>query len=155
MPNIPVLAILWELEKKPPWMGPIKKAALRAGREPTLVLLAGALVVTSYLAAMHLSKGTAAFLAFAPLLESTTAEDVDLSWHPPVDSQVNSLDSALTSDGVYGFIFDSSETPDEDYGTYNWCNMPHVRSAEYARPSPEYELQYVELVSSIVPEGKP
>ncbi|MBE3049928.1 hypothetical protein IMZ48_47005 [Candidatus Bathyarchaeota archaeon] len=95
---------------------------------------------------MHFSKSSAALLAFAPL-PAFTAEDPNPRWHPPANSQINDLDSALNSDGVYGFIFDSSETPDEAYGTYNWCNMPHVRATEYIKPPPEYELQYVELVS--------
>ena len=130
-------------------MDPFKKAALRASRDPALVLLGGT-IVASYFAAMYVSKHTAAILASAPLL--ATAAEVDSSWHPPASSQVNDLNSALTSDGVYGFIFDSSETPDGDYGTYNWCNMPHVRATEYVRPPPEYELQYVELVSPPLPQ---
>lgn len=77
----------------------------------------------------------------------------DLSWHPPRKTDVNNLTTALTGEGVYGFIFNTSETPDEVYGIYNWCNMPHVRSTEYAKASDEYELQYVEIVShpSLIP----
>lgn len=68
-------------------------------------------------------------------------------WHAPSKGDVNDLGKALHSEGVYGFIFDSSHTPDEKYGTYNYCNMPHVRRNEYVKPDDEYELQYVELVS--------
>ncbi|KAF4125943.1 2-phosphoxylose phosphatase [Geosmithia morbida] len=74
-----------------------------------------------------------------------TGDHVD-AWHAPVKWEVNSLDKVLNSEGVYGFIFNSSDTPDSDYGTYNYCNMPHVRAKEYIRPSKEYELQYVELI---------
>lgn len=71
---------------------------------------------------------------------------VDLSWHAPSRSRVNNLTAALTDSGVYGFIFNSSVTPDDEYGTYNWCNMPHVRRAEYERAPAEYRLRYVEVV---------
>lgn len=72
---------------------------------------------------------------------------IDLSWYPPSRTDLNNLTAALTGDGVYGFIFDTSETPDEVYGSYNWCNMPHVRRTEYVKASDEYELEYVEIVS--------
>ena len=69
-------------------------------------------------------------------------------WHAPAQTHVNNLTSALTETGVYGFIYDSSHTPDESYGTYNWCNMPHVRRQEYVKPGSEFKLQYVEVVSN-------
>ena len=31
-------------------------------------------------------------------------------------------------------------------GTYNWCNMPHVRPQEYPQANSSYSLQYVELI---------
>ncbi|KAI0010052.1 phosphoglycerate mutase-like protein [Xylariaceae sp. FL0662B] len=75
------------------------------------------------------------------------AAQVDLGWHAPRNTAVNNLTAALNSEGVYGFIFNSSDTPSGRYGTYNWCNMPHVRRTEYVRPSSsEYELQYVEVI---------
>lgn len=76
---------------------------------------------------------------------------VDLGWYPPSQTVVNNLTNVVSdsTSGVYGYIYDSSYTPDEDYGTYNWCNMPHVRASEYKVPSDEYELVYVELVSCI------
>lgn len=70
---------------------------------------------------------------------------VDLNWHAPNATQVNSLASAINGTGVYGFIFNSSVTMG-DYGNYNWCNMPHVRPQEYQRAPKGYELEYVELV---------
>jgi hypothetical protein len=71
---------------------------------------------------------------------------VDISWYAPAQTVVNNLTAVLAGTDVYGFIYDTSNPPDELYGTYNWCNMPHVRKREYAVPSEEYELQYVEIV---------
>ncbi|KAG8164513.1 hypothetical protein KVR01_006431 [Diaporthe batatas] len=79
---------------------------------------------------------------------SPTMAAVDLSWHPPAQTLINNLTHVVSNSttGVYGFIYDSSHTPDEAYGTYNWCNMPHVRATEYKVPPDEYELVYVELI---------
>ncbi|KAF0637021.1 hypothetical protein FPSE5266_06990 [Fusarium pseudograminearum] len=83
------------------------------------------------------------------LLSSTPTligSDPKLKWYPPSENKVNSLKGAIDGEGTYGFIFDSSVTPDEKYGTYNWCNMPHARKREYKKPETEYELQYVEVI---------
>lgn len=74
---------------------------------------------------------------------------VDLGWYAPSQTLVNNLTNVVSSStaGVYGFIYNSSVTPDDEYGAYNWCNMPHVRKTEYVVPDEEYELVYVELVS--------
>ena len=81
--------------------------------------------------------------------QSTTNNvTVDLSWHAPNATQVNSLGSAINGTGVYGFIYNSSIIPG-DYRSYNWCNMPHVRPQEYPRAPKGYELEYVELVSTV------
>ena len=85
---------------------------------------------------------TAATAAIALLSARSSGQE----WHAPTEWEVNDLDKALNSEGTYGFIFNSSKTPDSRYGTYNYCNMPHVRSREYVKPDDEYELQYVELV---------
>ncbi|KAF7544681.1 hypothetical protein G7Z17_g9765 [Cylindrodendrum hubeiense] len=83
-------------------------------------------------------------LASATAAASAT---VDLKWHAPGSgNKVNNLTAALKSDGVYGFIYDSSHTPDKTYGTYNWCNMPHARKTEYVKASSDYELKYVEVI---------
>ncbi|KAK0741784.1 histidine phosphatase superfamily [Apiosordaria backusii] len=71
---------------------------------------------------------------------------IDLSWYPPKPSPITNLTTVINSTGVWGFIFNNSHTPDSQYGTYNWCNMPHVRKREYPRPSSEYELVYVEVI---------
>ncbi|KAI1174261.1 histidine acid phosphatase [Nemania sp. FL0916] len=82
-----------------------------------------------------------------PILHGLAAgAGVDVGWYPPRNTSVNDLATALRGPGVYGFIFNSSQTPDAEYGTYNWCNMPHVRRTEYIRPSPEYKLRYVEVI---------
>ncbi|MCJ1461467.1 hypothetical protein MMC07_000064 [Pseudocyphellaria aurata] len=82
-------------------------------------------------------------------LRMATAEssEVDLSWYPPKNNSVSSLASAINGTGIYGFIFNSSQTPSSlPYFTYNWCNMPHVRPQEYVKPSSKYSLKYVELI---------
>lgn len=88
-----------------------------------------------------------ALSVLAPLAFFPSGEAAQARWHAPKRTQVNELDKVLTSEGVYGFIYDTSLTPDANYGTYNWCNMPHVRKEEYVKPSDEYHLTYVELVS--------
>ncbi|KAL1897917.1 hypothetical protein Sste5346_003769 [Sporothrix stenoceras] len=72
-------------------------------------------------------------------------------WYAPRVSDLNNLSVALSpqTKGVYGFLFNDSTTPDGvPYGTYNWCNMPHVRADEYVVPPAEQKrsLVYVELV---------
>lgn len=52
------------------------------------------------------------------------------NYYPPKPGTSYSLTHALTGHGAPG-IFDSSTTPDGDYGVYNWCNMPHARKREY------------------------
>lgn len=88
------------------------------------------------------------WLPLLSVLASQYSEALDVSWYPPKSTEINDLDGLLNRTGVYGFIFDSSKTPDQDYGTYNWCNMPHVRKMEYKIPSREYTLQYIEVVCS-------
>lgn len=80
---------------------------------------------------------------------------VDLGWYAPSQTLVNNLTNVVSSTtaGVYGFIYNSSVTPDEEYGAYNWCNMPHARKTEYVVPDKEYELVYVELVSPLLLTG--
>lgn len=78
---------------------------------------------------------------------SKAASIVDLSWHAPNATSINDLSQVISGTDVYGFIYNSSTTPGDKYGVYNWCNMPHVRATEYKKPSSEYKLQYVEVVS--------
>jgi hypothetical protein len=81
------------------------------------------------------------------LSTATLAKTSAVDWYAPTKTDINNLTAALSSTGgVYGFIFDSSETTDGDYGTYNWCNMPHVRREEYIQPAGEFALRFVEVV---------
>ena len=107
----------------------------------TVIVAAGVTLVATMAPWLYSAAVLAANLAARPVSAAKGAE-----WHPPADWDVNNLTKALNSEGVYGFIFDSSHTPDDKYGQYNYCNMPHVRQQEYVKPSSEYELQYVELV---------
>jgi hypothetical protein len=84
----------------------------------------------------------------ASLGRHANAQAVDISWHAPSATEINDLAQVISGSGVYGFIYNSSSVPDSAYGNYNWCNMPHVRSTEYKKPSPEFALQYVEVVRS-------
>ncbi|OBT71771.1 hypothetical protein VF21_09396 [Pseudogymnoascus sp. 05NY08] len=75
------------------------------------------------------------------------AISVDLSWHAPISSNINSLSSAINGTGIYGFVFNSSTLPQgTPYGTYNWCNMPHVRRTEYPKVNSSYSIEYVEVI---------
>jgi hypothetical protein len=71
---------------------------------------------------------------------------VDLKWHAPKKSWINDLGQVLKGTGTNGFVFNSSQLPNgTPYGTYNWCNMPHVRTEEYPRTTEAFELVYVEV----------
>ncbi|KAF1841638.1 cytochrome P450 [Cucurbitaria berberidis CBS 394.84] len=72
---------------------------------------------------------------------------VDLGWHAPKKSWINDLGQVLNGTGTNGFVFGGSELPKGvKYGTYNWCNMPHVRKEEYPVAAKEYDLVYVEVI---------
>ncbi|KAF5389959.1 hypothetical protein D9757_003560 [Collybiopsis confluens] len=64
---------------------------------------------------------------------------------PPKSTNLNNLTFVLNGTGAPG-IFDTSITPDEEYGIYNWCNMPHVRKREYRTPSSDFRLKYIEVI---------
>jgi len=51
------------------------------------------------------------------------------------------------NEGTDGGIYNSSQLPNGvAYGTYNFCNMPHVRQQEYVNPSNgSMTLKYVEV----------
>ena len=82
-----------------------------------------------------------------PTIVSPSGASVDSNWHAPNATAINDLNNVLQASGVYGFIFNTSTTPPHQYGSYNWCNMPHVRKLEYKRAPKEYELVYLEIVS--------
>jgi hypothetical protein len=84
-------------------------------------------------------------LLWIPIAAASNAS-VDLGWHPPKKSWINDLGQVLNGTGTNGFVFSGSQLPaGTPYGTYNWCNMPHVRPEEYPRASVEYTLEYVEV----------
>lgn len=88
-------------------------------------------------------------LFFASIVSTAVAQNVskvDLGWYAPKKSWVNDLDQVLNGTGTNGFVFNSSQLPaGVDYGTYNWCNMPHVRRNEYVKVDDDFELAYVEV----------
>lgn len=86
------------------------------------------------------------YLYLSALVASQPALAVNASWNSPKKTDINDLDKVLDSTGANGFIYNSSHTPDKDYGNYNWCNMPHVRKREYKKAPSDYKLQYVEVV---------
>jgi acid phosphatase len=86
------------------------------------------------------------FASLATTAAAQNASKVDLGWYAPKKSWVNDLDQVLNSTGTNGFVFNSSQLPaGVEYGTYNWCNMPHVRKEEYVKVDDEFELVYVEV----------
>jgi len=86
------------------------------------------------------------FLGFVLPLAAAQNGTLDLSWHPPNKTWINDLSQVLNGTGTHGFFFNGSVLPaGTPYGTYNWCNMPHVRAQEYPKPSSEYVLKYVEV----------
>lgn len=75
---------------------------------------------------------------------NASAENVDLSWHPPSKSDINNLDSVINGNGTYGIIFKpNGSVPNVD----NWCNMPHVNPTTYPKINDSsYNLEYVEVI---------
>jgi 2-phosphoxylose phosphatase len=141
-------------------MPPSSSPSCRPSWTTGLVLALG-LVLLCLVAFRHDLETMAPWSNPSPLLASLAAvagsvasvhaqSSVDLSWHAPSGTHANApFADILAGKGKWGYIYDSSETPDEDYGVYNWCNMPHVRAKEYPKASGEYELKYVELVSRL------
>ncbi|KAH3663968.1 hypothetical protein OGAPHI_004682 [Ogataea philodendri] len=67
--------------------------------------------------------------------------------HAPVDNEFSSLEQVFNaSRGTNGGVYNSSDVPDEEYGIYNFCNMPHVRKDHYPQvDTSKYKLQFVEV----------
>src|SRR5450755_626828 len=97
--------------------------------------------------------GTFILPSVAPSILKTVpakSTSINLSWHRPNATSINDLETVINGTGVYGFVFNSSQLPEgEMYGTYNWCNMPHVRAQEYPRAPESFELEYVELIRQL------
>ncbi|KAH6690983.1 hypothetical protein VD0004_g39 [Verticillium dahliae] len=129
--------------------GTMRSTSLSSLIRPTLLCL-GIFLIGTYTTQhiMALWSKTGPILGALAVAGSTvSAQSIDVSWHAPAKSQVNAnFTEVLNGEGKWGFIYDTSETPIDKYGTYNWCNMPHVRKTEYVRPSDDFELKYVELI---------
>jgi acid phosphatase len=67
---------------------------------------------------------------FQVLLLGVAGVSAAVVHYPPSSTNVNNLTFVLQGTGAPG-IFNSSTTPNKEYGIYNWCNMPHVRTREY------------------------
>lgn len=128
----------------------LSRAAKLAALVLSSVLLVLFITGTKVLSLRPSHTPTAIVLA-GPNMANSTAAAVDLGWYAPAQTLINNLTNVASANtaGVYGFIYNSSYTPDAVYGQYNWCNMPHVRASEYIKPSDEYDLVYVELVCFI------
>lgn len=117
----------------------------------TVFFICVAVIVTSIAFNMR-PQTPSTLLAALPLLPlvnvvGSNSNTSNVRWYPPRQSEINSLPSAINGSGVYGFVFDSSQNPaGVPYGTYNWCNMPHVRPQEYRIPARDYRLAYVEVI---------
>lgn len=107
-------------------------------------------ILSQEIAAMRSNPRIGFMVAIAASLarHGKAASTADLGWYAPNATDINNLTTVIGGEGVYGFIYNSSNTPVDEYGIYNWCNMPHVRATEYKKPASEYKLQYVEVVSS-------
>ncbi|KAF9061120.1 histidine phosphatase [Rhodocollybia butyracea] len=85
-------------------------------------------------------------LQFLALLPATTVISQNVVHFAPASTNLNNLSFVLNGTGAPG-IFNSSVTPNDEYGIYNWCNMPHVRVREYITPSEsEFTLKYIEVI---------
>ena len=125
------------------------------------VIPAGYYVLTRY---FEIATGIFAVSSLSVVRAANMNTSLDLSWHAPISSSINSLSSAINGTGTYGFVFNSSELPEDIpygivisflfrfsvaqiyLGTYNWCNMPHVRRAEYSKVNSSFVLEYVEVI---------
>lgn len=90
---------------------------------------------------------------FLTLLEAQNGSmynsSIDILWYPPISNPINDLNTVINGTDVYGFIFNGSYAPvsNDYYGGYDYCNMPHVNKVQYLKPSDNYTLEYVEVVS--------
>ncbi len=73
---------------------------------------------------------------------------VNVTHYAPRSTNLNNLTYVLNGTTDAPGIFNTSTTPDSEYGTYNWCNMPHVRVREYVCGQPKY--QYFRIDSNMV-----
>ncbi|KAK9377825.1 histidine phosphatase superfamily [Lipomyces chichibuensis] len=66
--------------------------------------------------------------------------------YSPTNTSIGDLEAVFNpATGTNGGYYSGSFVPDDDYGAYDYCNMPHTRAREYMIPG-GYNLQYVELI---------
>jgi hypothetical protein len=92
-------------------------------------------------------RASVSALVSSAALDKSPSASIDTAWYAPNATWITDLSAVVNGTGTNGFIFNNSLPENVTYGGYNWCNMPHVRRNEYIIPSPEYKLEYVELVS--------
>ena len=120
-----------------------------------MLLVAGAMYYNTHWIMTQSVLLISSFASSLNVQAQSTGNVADLKWYAPNSTKVNSLTSVINGTGVYGFIFNSSTVPaDTPYGTYNWCNMPHVRVQEYPKAHSSYKLEYVEVVRLILKASK-
>lgn len=114
-----------------------------------LCVLYGAFVVSAFSTTAYLLLAT----LFNPITHSRdTAQKVSpvIDWYPPLSSPLDNLSEVLEGDGIFGFIFDDTDSSkankSKPYLGWNWCNMPHVHADSYRVPSRKSQLRYVEVV---------
>lgn len=97
---------------------------------------------------LHILMPTAHLLSTVVTAESQSGiSGPDGLYRMPPETAINDLNEALEAKDIYGFIFNSSQTPwHTSYSTYNWCDMPNVRKEEYVVPPADYRLAYVEVI---------
>lgn len=116
-----------------------------------LILLCMLTAQVTLLAIMKFHEGAPALMtsmlgyvaAFTQKKTCAGGQNVSLEWHSPAKSPINNLENAINGTGVYGFIFNSSQAPLDNY---NWCNMPHTNTETYIKPSEDYKVEYVEVI---------
>jgi hypothetical protein len=83
-----------------------------------------------------------------------TRDEFASKWVPPTSTDINNHDRALDGTGPmakkivpWTKAAGSGQPEGLQYGEYNYCNMPHVRTKEYARKDEkEWKLVYVEVI---------
>src|SRR5256885_5535010 len=102
------------------WSSPARRP-LPGSRTATRLAIALSLVATGLFAFQVMGGRWTALLAAMPLRHSWgigAAAQMDVSWHAPALTQINNLTGVLAGNGVYGFIYNSSVTPDGEYGSH-------------------------------------
>ncbi|KAK9432676.1 histidine phosphatase superfamily [Lipomyces doorenjongii] len=85
-------------------------------------------------------------LASIPLTAAAATSFGTIVHYSPTKSSIGELEAVFNATtGTNGGYYSASVVPDDVYGAYDYCNMPHARAREYVIPG-GYDLQYVELI---------